>query len=396
MNVLVFTTVYPNEMQKNFGVFVHERMRHVAKLCNVRVLAPIPISTKARIARRESYSRVAYGTETMDGIPVYRCPFFYIPGIFKFLDGYLLYLSSLKKIRRIRNEYAFEMIDAHFAYPDGFAAVLLGKKFKVPVTITLRGTIMRLAYYPIRKHLTRFALDSAERIFSVSSYLKDVASSLGIKESKFKVIPNGINLERFATLDKRECRELLGIGLERRVMVSVGALSERKGHHRIVEIIPEIKKEYPEILYIIVGGASVEGDMGKYIARQIKRTGIEENVLMVGEIPHERVGTYLYASDLFVLPTKAEGWANVFVEALACGLPVVTTDVCGNSEVITDGVNGMLFKIGEKNMMIKAILKAFSIDWNREAIAMKARERSWDVVAIDVYNEFAKVKKRYR
>ena len=367
MKILVFTTVYPNEKQPNLGVFVRMRMSRVAKRCEIKVLSPVPYFPFAGLLKDKYWQRISR-IEYQEGVEVYHPKFFLIPGVMKFLDGFFLYLSTVRAVRKIRQTFDFDLIDAHFAYPDGFAAVLLGKHFQKPVTITLRGTLNRLIHYKGRRQAIRFALRNTDKVFSVSAYLVKLAKSLGIDESKFVVIPNGVDTSKFQILNRLECRKKLGIPLDKRVIVSVGGLVERKGHHRIIETLPDLIKNHPNLLYIVVGGGSVEGDMSISLNDQVRRLGLIKHVRFIGEIPHNKVNEFLCASDVFVLATRFEGWANVFFEAMACGLPVITTNICGNAEVVKNGENGLLVPFGNQQALADAIDKALMTNWNREAI----------------------------
>lgn len=390
MNVLVLTTVYPNEKQPNLGIFVHERIRHVSKLCEVKVLAPVPYFPLAGLIK-EKYSHRITRIEYQQGIEVHHPKFFVTPGIMKFLDGLFLFLSSIYSVRKIKKTFNFDLIDAHFVYPDGFAAVLLSILFRKPVTITLRGTLNRLINYKMRRLEIKFALKNANKIISVSAYLVKLAQSLGIEKEKFEVIPNGVDTSKFQVLGKMECRSKLCIPLNKKVIISVGALVYRKGHHRIMEILPDLIKKYHDLLYLVVGGGSVEGNISEILREQIKRLKLTEYVRLTGEVPHEKVNEYLCASDIFVLPTQYEGWANVFLEAMACGLPVITTNVCGNSEVVQNNEIGLLVPFGDREALLAAVDKALSANWDREAIIRYAHSQNWETVAEKVYKQFQEI-----
>lgn len=390
MKVLVFTTVFPNEKQPNLGVFVRERMSRVAKHCEIKVIAPVPYFPFAGFFK-EIYRQRIPQIENQQGIEVFHPKFFLIPGIMKFMDGFFLYLSTKRFVGKIQKTFDFDLIDAHFAFPDGFAAVLLGRHFNKPVTITLRGTLNRLINYKGRRQAIRFALKNANRVFSVSTYLVKLAKSLGIDESKFIVIPNGVDISKFQVLDKSECRVKLGIRQDKKVIISVGALVERKGHHRVIETLPGLIKKHPDLLYIVIGGGSVEGDMSIALNEQILELSLTKHVRFTGEIPHNKVNEFLCASDVFALSTRFEGWANVFFEAMACGLPVITTNICGNAEVVRNGENGLLVPFGNREALAAVIDKALTTNWNREAVINYAKNRTWDQVAGEVYEQFCTI-----
>jgi len=389
VKILVVSTVYPNSKNPNFGIFVHERMRRVAELCQLQVMAPVPhfpFLGRIKSGYRNSLSRL----EWLDGIQIHHPNFYFIPGAAKFLDGWFLYLSSLRPVQLIRRSFPFELIDAHFAYPDGFAAALLARRFSVPVTITLRGTINRLIHYTGRRQAIRWALSRAERVFSVSQYLVDLACTLGLPQEKFVVVPNGVDWATFRPEDREMVRKELEIAKNRKVLISVGALAERKGHHRVLEVLPELLRHFPDLLYIVVGGPSVEGNMGPSMQATVQELGLHDHVWFVGEVPHDEVPRFLSAADVFVLPTRYEGWANVFLEAMACGLPVVTTDVCGNAEVVRDGT-GLLVPFADGPAIKDALVEALGRSWNRTRIMDYARSYTWEKAAGRVHEEFQRL-----
>ncbi|MGM0411163.1 MAG: glycosyltransferase [Bacillota bacterium] len=391
MKILVFTTVFPNKINKNLGLFVKERVKAVSKLCEIRVIAPIPYFPLDFIFRPKK--KLPPSEEFVDGIKVYHPRFYYIPGFLKFIDGFFLYLSTFFFIKKLKKDFEFDLIDSHFAYPDGFAAVLLGKNFAKPVTITLRGTENTLINFKLRKYAVKFAVKEADKIFSVNQNLINlVKKKLKIKND-FVSIPNGINLKTFIGNKKETVRKTYNIPADAKVIISVGGLVERKGHHRVLEVLPELKKKIPDIFYIIVGGATVEGNNFGYLTKLIKENNLKEVVLMTGEVRPSDVNNYLSASDVFVLPTRFEGWANVFFEAMVCGLPVVTTDVGGNREVIKNNKLGIITSFDDKPELKSAVELALSKNWDKDYIKNYAKTRNWDTVGGEVFQNFKKILK---
>jgi glycosyltransferase involved in cell wall biosynthesis len=129
---------------------------------------------------------------------------------------------------------------------------------------------------------------------------------------------------------------------------------------------------------VIVGGASPAGDMSMQLRDQVRRLGLDTRVHFTGPLPPERLCVPLSAADVFVLATRYEGWANVFLEAMACGLPVVTTNVGGNAEVVSSENLGMLVPFGDAPALIAAIRNALQVRWDREQILRYARDNTWD------------------
>jgi len=162
------------------------------------------------------------------------------------------------------------------------------------------------------------------------------------------------------------------------ILVSVGALVERKGFHRVMECLPRLRQRFPRLRYLIVGGPSPEGDWSAALQERTVQLGVQDCVTFLGAWPAQDLKIPLSAADAFVLATANEGWANVFLEAMACGLPVVTTDVGGNAEVVNDGSLGTVVPFGDRDALACAIGEALEREWDLDAIIEYARRHSWD------------------
>jgi teichuronic acid biosynthesis glycosyltransferase TuaC len=389
VRVLVLSTVYPNPSQPAFGIFIHERIRRIAGHCDLQVMAPTPWFPLNTVIRG-GWWRDVPPVEIRDGVRVHHPRFLCIPRYAKWLDGTLYAASLAPVLYRLRQRFPFDLIDAHFAYPDGMAAVLLGAAFRCPVVITLRGSIVRLARYPLHRPQLRFALRRAARVVAVSESLRGAAADLGIPPGKIRVIPNGVDTERFRPRERLEARRMLNLPPHRPIILSVGGINEGKGHHRVAGIVPSLLADWPDLLYVIVGGERPGDSSRLLIERTVARLGLERHVLLVGEQPPERVALWGAAADLFCLATRSEGWANVLLEALACGTPVVTTRVGGNAEIVTSDALGTLVSPADDTALAGAILDALRRPWDRQVLVDHARRHSWDAAAAGVLEEFGR------
>jgi teichuronic acid biosynthesis glycosyltransferase TuaC len=390
MKILVVTSVFPNTAQPTLGVFVRERMFKVARHCELKVVAPVPWFPFINLVKKGYRPNVPY-LEMQEGIEVYHPRFFNIPRFFKFLDGFCFFLSSVATIRKIRKEFDFDLLDAHFAYPDGVGAVFLGKCFRKPVTITVRGTIRKLARFHLILRQMRYALNNAARIFAVCNDLKNAVTDLGISQEKVVVVPNGVDIDKFKPVDRLAARRELSLPMDSKVLISVGGLVERKGFHRIIAALPEIRQTIPQVMYVIVGGPSVEGNNEPELRRLVLELGVQDAVLFAGPQPHDALHKWLSAADVFCLATSNEGWANVFLEAMACGLPVVTSRVGGNEEVVASDEYGALFDLDDRRQMVEATLKALETGWDRERLVEYARSNSWEKKIDRLMSEFRRI-----
>ena len=394
--VVVFSSLFPSAVQPYAGLFIRERAFRVARHLPLVVVSPRPWSPLDGLIRRirPGFRLCASHCEVQNGIRVEFSRFFSVPGILKRFDGDLLAWGGAAVLDRLWTTAGFDLIDAHFAYPDGYAATLLGRRLGIPVTITLRGTEARLSRQPAIRKRMMFALGAAARIFAVSESLKRVAMSLGAPEGRIAVIPNGVDLQRFYPEDRREARVALGLAARAPVLISVGGLVERKGFHRVIELLPALRQRFPGLTYVIVGGASAEGDWEHRLRRQVAELRLEGAVRFLGNMDQDALRTPLSAADVFVLATRNEGWANVFLEAMACGLPVVTTDVGGNREVICEAAVGSVVPFGRPDCLEVAIMQALERPWDRRAILAYATAHAWDARIDSLVEELKQVAAR--
>lgn len=378
--VLVFSSLFPNPADPAAGVFIRERMFRVAEHLPIVVVSPKPWFPGEALIRlfRPRFRPRAPRFEIQQGIEVYAPRFLSFPGFFKTWDSLFMALGSYATLRKLKRRFGFNLIDAHFCYPDGHAASMLGRWFKVPVSITLRGSESTYAKTPAFKQRMVAAMNTAKRVFSVSESLRRLAMSIGVDPRKAVTIGNAVDSAKFQPMDRAEARSRLGLSADAPVIVSVGWLVERKGFHRVIECLPLLVRHHPDLRYLVVGGASAAGSMEPELRRQVVDLGLEDIVRFLGPQPQDELKWLLSAADVFVLATRREGWANVFLEAMACGLPVVTTDVDGNPEVVCRPELGEIVPFGDKEALTGAIARSLARTWDRAEIRRYALENSWD------------------
>lgn len=378
--LVVLSTLFPSAPEPVAGIFIKERMFRVAKHLPITVVAPQPwfplISWLRRWRPHYRPERTTF--EVMDGIEIHRPRFFALPGLFRRFDGLSIALATRSLVRRLQDEGRADVLDVHFGYPDGYAGHLLARWLKLPYLVTLRGKEDRLRRLPpLRARMAR-TLRHADKVVAVSSALRDVAVELGARDEDAILIGNGIDLDKFHPLSRAEARARLGIPDEARVLVSVGGLVERKGFHRVIECLPELLREHPKLMLLIVGAAGPEGDYTPQLRQMVDSLGLQSQVRFLGGLPPHELKVPLSAADVFVLATRYEGWANVFLEAMACGLPVVSTQVGGNAQVVCRPELGILVPFGDSAALSLAIDRSLRTHWDRAAILCYAAENTWD------------------
>jgi glycosyltransferase involved in cell wall biosynthesis len=376
----VFTTLFPHAGQPTAGLFIRERMFRVAAIMPLVVVVPVPWFPLQGLMRfwRPHFRVPAPRAEVQEGVEVQFPRFLSVPGALKWLDGASIAVCCLPLMLRLKRSFGFNVIDSHFAYPDGYAATLLGRWTNTPVTVTLRGTEVPLSRDAHRRRRIVAALDSAVRVFAVSGSLRRHAIALGAPGKKIVVVGNGVDMDKFHRVDREAARTELGIPPQAHVLVSVGALVERKGFHRVIECMPYLVESLPDLIYLVIGGPGPEGDWSAELQQFVTRLGLEERVIFLGSLPPQQIKVPLSAADVFVLATSNEGWPNVFLEAMACGLPVVATDVGGNSEVVSSPHLGIIVPPGDRLALSRALKRALEAEWDRERIISFARANSWN------------------
>ena len=350
MKLLTFSTLYPNAEQPNHGIFVETRLRYLVASGKVesRVVAPVPWfpSSNDRFGHYAKLARVPR-TEIRNGLSVAHPRYVVVPRVGMNLTPYLLAHSAKKEIGRILDEgYDFDAIDAHYFYPDGVAAVMLGKYFNRPVVITARGTDINLIPQFARpRKMILEAASQADGIITVCQALKDEMVGLGVQADKVTPLRNGVDLQRFQPMDRGAARAALG--LERFTLLSVGLLDPRKAHDLIIKALPAL----PDVDLLIAG----IGPEKKNLEQLARDLGVSDRVTLLGPLPQTELKTYYNAADALVLASSREGWANVLLEAMACGTPVVASNVWGTPEVVAAPEAGVLMPERTPEGLVRAL-----------------------------------------
>lgn len=402
LRVLSISTVFPSPAFPSHGLFVYERLRHLAVRADVRVVAPVPLVRRALARLRARGARPAPPPRD-ERLAVRYAPFFYVPKLGKATDGLALAASILPAVLRLRREQDFDVIDAHFGYPEGFAAAVLGRALGRPVAITLRGTEPEHARERGRGRALAYAVRRASAVIAVSTRLRDLAISLGARPVRVSVVPNGVNGALFKHVEPAEARRRLGL-TERgapflppgaRLAVAVGHLCPRKGFERLVEAVGRLSARGVDLRLAIVGGPGLEGDSRASIAAAIRAHALESKVFLAGAAAPERVALWHAAADVSVLASVHEGCPNVVLEALASGAPVVASDVGNVRDLIASAGDGIVVPPGDVIELARAIRRAVEQPWDRRAIAGRAALRTWQNVAAETLDALEAARARW-
>lgn len=379
-NILVLSTLFPSKVMPSNGLFIRERMFRVMKHVNLTVVSPVPWFPGQWLLQifKKDYRPQPDRIEIQQGITVYFPRFLAFPGVMRNLDAYMIYRCTFSLIKQLKKECNIEIIDSHFTYPDGLAATMLAHKLGLKSIITLRGTEIPHSKLPGRRKQLLQAWKQADKLLSVSNSLRQHAIALGADEAKFTVIGNGIDTEKFKPIEKSNAKKKLNIVPDTKVLITVGGLVERKGFHRVIACLPDLLKQHPRLLYLIVGGANVEGNYKPQICALAEKLSVTNHIRFLGSLKPEELSLPLSAADVFILSSSNEGWANVILEAMACGTPVIASDVGGNAEVVNSEELGFIVPFGNHQRLLHATQQALSKNWSVSTITHYTNANHWN------------------
>ena len=372
VRILTFTTLYPNAAQPQHGVFVENRLRQLLTSGKVsaRVIAPVPWFpfSGAAFGKYGAFARTPR-VEERNGIRLYHPRFPVIPKIGMGIAPELIFRATRHIVERLIDDGGdFDLIDSHYFYPDGVAATMLGAHFGKPVVITARGTDVNLfPDFPTPRRKILIAANAAAGIVTVAQSLKDRLIALGVDEAKIQVLRNGVNLELFRPVEESEFRSIVSPG--RRVVVSVGNLIPLKGHDLVIRVLVEKQ----DLDLVIVG----QGPEYAKLRKLSHSLGVADRVHFLGSVPHEKMPEVYAMADVLVLASSREGWANVLLEAMACGTPVAATNVSGTPEIVTAPEAGVLIDDRSVRGIAAALTRLFDNLPDRARTRAHAEKFSW-------------------
>jgi len=388
LRILSLSTEYPNPVEPGKGLFVHARLRAIAAVADLTVIAPVPLLDYANPEGRVLASLAIPKTRSDYGARVFHPRWFY-PPFGGWWNAFFLYLRLLWRVARLRSSGNVELIDAHFAHPEGIAAALLGITFDIPFMITMRGCELRYQYHPLKRHWMACAIRRARRVITVSNGLRALAIELGANPAAVRTVPNGINEKTFFRRDRVACRRAHQIPEEALVILSAGDLARIKGHHHVIEAVRSLVDGGMPARLLIAGGLGRSGQYAATLRARVKELGLEDRVRFIGMAAQNTLAELMSAADVFCLASSSEGWPNVVHEALACGTPVVATDVGAVKQMLPSPRLGTIVSAGDGFALTAALREALTRGWDSSLISSWGRSRSWDQVAKEVLEEAA-------
>ena len=376
LRVLSLSTLYPNAVTPNFGVFVERQMQAVAARSDVDLVMVNPVGVPPFPLSLHSRYRALHGVEAVEqrsGVFVVRPRFTVLPGTGGRFNARFEAAAVLPLARRLNAEQTFDLVDAQFFYPDGPAALRVARALGLPCSIKARGADVHYwGHEPGTARQVRDAARGASGLLAVAAGLVDDLAALGVDRRKITVHRTGLDRATFRPLDRSMCRSQLGLPATGPVLACVGGLIERKGQRFAIEALSLVPGAT-----LLLAGSGPDHDRLRASAAGL---GLTDRVRFLGAVPQSELPVVLSAADVFVLPTNSEGLANAWVEALACGTPVVTTPLPGAQELLTKPAYGRLVA-RDPSAIAAAVNQLLAAPPERDAVQAGAAEFSWEANA---------------
>lgn len=395
MKLLTISTLFPNNKDPKHGIFVRNRLGHLLhdfKDVQAKVIAPVPwFPFEIKSGPLAEYSKFAgvAQLEQYGEIEIHHPRFLVLPKIGMYLTPFFLFLSVYFTARKIKNQgYDFDLIDGHYFYPDGVAIALVAKLMAKPFTVTARGTdISLIPQYPLARRLITKAAWQASGIITVCQALKDSLLEFAQVDRKTTVLRNGVDLDFFTATDKETQQRLkeYWCDTEQHLIISVGHLIERKGHHLVIEALLHA----PDCYLVIAG----DGPEHSRLEALVDKLELRSRVQFAGALSQSELLTLYQSADALVLASSREGWANVLLEAMACGTAVVATNLWGTPEVVAAPEAGILVERDAKEMAL-GLTTLFAQEIERSSTRLYAEGFDWYATSKGQYDIFSRILKK--
>lgn len=374
LRIALVTPILPVPHDLTRGRYIHETARALSRLAQVRVFFPQVRYPRLPGLAPRSFLQGEVGADfSLDGIDVEAYAYPGFPGVSRASNGCVGARTLLPRLRA----FSADLVLAYWLYPDGFAALRAARQLGLPCIVGARGSDIHMRS-GLSAHLTRRTLAGADAVLTVSQAMRVAAiERFGASPGKVHTIVNGIDTGVFHPRDRAAMRAKLGIAGDARLVTYVGRFVEAKGLRELLEAFAAMAAADPILTLALVG----DGVMQVQLMEMIAGHGLQGRVYMPGGLEPVGVAEWICASDVLTLPSWSEGYPNVVVEAVACGCPVVVSDVGGAREIVNAG-NGLLVPPRDPVALRVALEDALSQQWDRAAMAA-AMGRGWGDVAVE-------------
>jgi teichuronic acid biosynthesis glycosyltransferase TuaC len=372
--IALITPILPMPFDQTRGRFIYETARALSKQAQVKVFLQHAAYPNIPLLSPRTFVYGELGNEyRIEGLDVEAFSYPALPVVSRGLNGHVCGHYLTPRLRRFQPD----LVLAYWVYPDGFAGLAAARRLKVPCVIGALGSDIHLRT-GISHRLTQRTLTQADAVITVSEAMRRFTiSEFGAQASKVHTIVNGFNTGIFHPQDQGAARQALGIAPDEQLIIYVGRFVEAKGLKELMTAFAHMAQLNPRARLALIGN----GVMQEQLLQLVAQLGLTERVRFPGGLQPQQVAQWIAASNVLTLPSWSEGYPNVVVEGVACGRPVVATDVGGTREIL-NATNGILIPPKDPQALGQALSQALSHPWDHARIAADMR-RTWDDVATE-------------
>lgn len=377
MKVLLITNLFPNKMEPNRGIFVKQSAVHLAKLCELVVVAPVNwFPPLLKWPKSMATLRETPREETIDGIRVLHPRWFAVPSFTRLFNGFLMFFGLISCVQRLKNEFDFDVIYAHWLFPDGFAASLISLIVDKPLLLHAHGCDVNHYFNDrARKLMIMNAIGRARGVSVVSRQIRERLINAGVPAGKISFIPNGIDRSLFRPIPMYEARKKLDLSPEEFIFLFIGSFEMVKGVDVLIKALAGCLRAVrrDDVRLYLVGHGSREGLMRALVSEY----AISDKVHFVGSVQHTLIPLWMNAANILCLPSIREGIPNVVLESQSCGRPVIASRVGGIPDIINSEDYGLLALPNNVFSLSDALVHGLTKPWDDSVIIMNPMLMSW-------------------
>ncbi|HEY8857302.1 MAG TPA: glycosyltransferase [Rugosibacter sp.] len=392
--ILMLTRLFPSRAFPALGTFCIERAKALAAHADVRVMVPTPYYPAWLPGKEDwkKWTRVERQGVVEGNISVTYPRYASLPGTATWLQGVTMARSVRRDLESNYKGWQPDVIDGHFAFPDGYAATRLGQAIGAPVVVTCHGSDLRqYPDIPMAGAMTRWTLRHADRVISVSSDLMRRSIELGCPASQAVFLTNGVDPSKFSVRAQEECRALLGLPTDRKIGVQVAALIDVKDQSLVIRSLAEIRNRGGRTPFVVFIG---DGPNRKQLEKEVDEASLQNDVMFAGQRRHDEVALWMGAADWLLLSSTFEGWPTVYFEAMACGRPVLTSNVSSARDAINQPAYGSVVEPRTATAFAAAMQTAAQTTYDENVIRHYAEQNSWGKWADNAMQLFTSIVKR--
>ena len=377
LKIAVVTRYFPSSAEPWQGRSAYQTLRVLAREADVRVFYPNAKYPAWLKPRSRIYESLDPSYSPLD-VAVSYCDYPALPLVSRPFNGWMAARVLLPHVRA----FAPDLIFSIFLYPDGYAALRIGQALFVPVVAMGVGSDVHSIGDRLSAMHTRNVLREADFLVAISDDLRKRMVAMGAPPEKTRAILSGCDLSVFHVRDRLEARQKLHIDPAAEAVVYIGRMDVKKGLRELVEAAASLRLLRPDLHVYMVG----EGPDRPLIESAIQANNAANYIHALPECTFDDVAVWMAAANLVTLPSYMEGCPNVVLEALACGRPVVATNVGGIPEIMSDEC-GRLVPPREPVELAHALASVLDRTWNAMAISAHW-SRSWSAVAAELLEIF--------